>query len=148
MTNLANMDTALEKLVKFYEELAPGDLTRLSQLYDAHARFKDPFNEVVGIEAIAGIFTHMFATLDDPRFVVTEKIVQGDQCVLIWEFHFRFKGDNPARQQVVKGCSHILYNAAGLVTQHRDYWDAAEELYEKLPLLGSLMRFLKARMRA
>jgi hypothetical protein len=26
---------------------------------------------------------------------------------------------------------------------HRDYWDAAEELYEKLPVLGGLMRFLK-----
>jgi hypothetical protein len=26
---------------------------------------------------------------------------------------------------------------------HRDYWDAAEELYEKLPLLGSLMRWWK-----
>jgi steroid Delta-isomerase len=26
---------------------------------------------------------------------------------------------------------------------HRDYWDAAEELYEKLPILGGLMRWLK-----
>jgi hypothetical protein len=26
---------------------------------------------------------------------------------------------------------------------HRDYWDAAEELYEKLPVVGSLMRWLK-----
>jgi steroid delta-isomerase len=26
---------------------------------------------------------------------------------------------------------------------HRDYWDAAEELYEKLPLVGALMRWLK-----
>jgi hypothetical protein len=28
---------------------------------------------------------------------------------------------------------------------HRDYWDAAEELYEKLPVLGGLMRWLKTR---
>jgi steroid delta-isomerase len=27
---------------------------------------------------------------------------------------------------------------------HRDYWDAAEELYEKLPA-GRLMRWLKRR---
>lgn len=26
---------------------------------------------------------------------------------------------------------------------HRDYWDAAEELYEKLPVLGDLMRWLR-----
>jgi hypothetical protein len=31
------------------------------------------------------------------------------------------------------------------VAYHRDYWDAAEELYEKLPVLGGLMRFLKRR---
>jgi hypothetical protein len=33
----------------------------------------------------------------------------------------------------------------GRITLHRDYWDAAEELYEKLPLIGSLMRWLKKR---
>ena len=27
----------------------------------------------------------------------------------------------------------------------RDYWDAAEELYEKLPIVGTLMRWLKRR---
>ena len=34
------------------------------------------------------------------------------------------------------------------ITLHRDYWDAAEELYEKLPLLGTLMRWLKRRARS
>jgi hypothetical protein len=31
------------------------------------------------------------------------------------------------------------------VSLHRDYWDAAEELYEKLPVVGSVMRWLKRR---
>ncbi|NBU45056.1 MAG: nuclear transport factor 2 family protein, partial [Betaproteobacteria bacterium] len=29
---------------------------------------------------------------------------------------------------------------------HRDYWDAAEELYEKFPLVGHMMRWLKRRV--
>ncbi|MGO1254794.1 MAG: nuclear transport factor 2 family protein, partial [Alcaligenes aquatilis] len=28
----------------------------------------------------------------------------------------------------------------------RDYWDAAEELYAKLPLLGLLMRWLRRKV--
>ncbi|WP_413888997.1 hypothetical protein [Candidatus Aalborgicola defluviihabitans] len=36
----------------------------------------------------------------------------------------------------------------GRILDHRDYWDAAEELYEKLPLLGGLMRWLKRRANA
>jgi len=31
------------------------------------------------------------------------------------------------------------------ISLQRDYWDAAEELYEKLPWVGSLMRWLKKR---
>jgi hypothetical protein len=46
---------------------------------------------------------------------------------------------------VILGASHIVFNAQGLVSLHRDYWDAAEELYEKLPIVGSVMRWLKRR---
>jgi hypothetical protein len=35
-----------------------------------------------------------------------------------------------------------------LVALHRDYWDAAEELYEKLPWVGGVMRWLKQRSRS
>jgi hypothetical protein len=43
------------------------------------------------------------------------------------------------------GASHLVFDAASKVQIHRDYWDAAEELYEKLPWVGSLMRWLKRR---
>jgi hypothetical protein len=38
-----------------------------------------------------------------------------------------------------------VFSEEGLVSMHRDYWDAAQELYEKLPLVGGLMRWLKQR---
>ena len=38
--------------------------------------------------------------------------------------------------------------ADGRIARHRDYWDAAGELYEKLPLLGTLMRWLRRRIAA
>jgi hypothetical protein len=87
----------------------------------------------------------MFASLHEPRFVVTQQVVQGDQCFLTWEFHFRFRTYRPAQHQIILGASHLVFTSTGLVTLHRDYWDAAEELYEKLPLLGSAMRWLKRR---
>ncbi|MET3106813.1 hypothetical protein AAKU67_002656 [Oxalobacteraceae bacterium GrIS 2.11] len=30
-----------------------------------------------------------------------------------------------------------------MVTDHRDYWDAAEELFQKLPLIGAPIRWLR-----
>jgi hypothetical protein len=132
-------------IVTFFETLTPESVAGIGQIYDGQARFKDPFNEVTGVPAIKRIFDHMFASLHEPRFVVTQQVVQGDQCFLTWEFHFRFRTYRAAQPQVILGASHLVFSATGLVTLHRDYWDAAEELYEKLPLLGGLMRWLKRR---
>jgi hypothetical protein len=46
-------------------------------------------------------------------------------------------------EQTVRGGSHLKLAADGRISLHRDYWDVAEELYEKLPVVGSLMRWLK-----
>ena len=47
--------------------------------------------------------------------------------------------------QTVRGGSHLVLAEDGRIRAHRDYWDAAEELYEKLPILGRLMRWLRRR---
>jgi hypothetical protein len=76
---------------------------------------------------------------------VTQQISQGEQCFLTWEFRFQFRNYQTGTEQVILGASHLVFDAHGLVVLHRDYWDAAEELYEKLPLVGSVMRWLKRR---
>ena len=133
------------RLVAYFEGLSPQSMAQLGQHYAAQARFKDPFNDVTGLPEIARIFEHMFVALIGPRFVVTQQVCQGAQCFLTWEFRFQFRAYHKGEEQVILGASHLVFDAQGLVTLHRDYWDAAEELYEKLPLVGSLMRWLKRR---
>ena len=140
-----NVPAAVQRLVQFFEQLAPQDVPRLPELYARDACFKDPFNDVQGVGAIGRIFAHMFEALDSPHFVVTERIVQGTQCFLVWDFRFRFKRFDTTTWQTVRGGTHLVFDDDGLVTLHRDYWDAAEELYEKLPVVGGLMRWLKRR---
>ena len=135
--------TALARLIPWFESLTPQSLQRLGDFYASDAHFKDPFNEVQGLPAIQRIFGHMFQSLHEPRFVVTQQLVDGPQAFLVWEFRFRFKRGDTATEQVIRGGSHLTLNGDGRISDHRDYWDAAEELYEKLPLLGSLMRWLK-----
>ncbi|MDE3010623.1 MAG: nuclear transport factor 2 family protein [Pseudomonadota bacterium] len=136
-------DAAVARLARFYEQLTPEDLPLLDRYYAPDARFKDPFNEVQGVAAIARVFERMFASLHEPRFRVTERVVQDGQAFLIWEFQFRFARWDTRTTQCIRGASHLRLDARGLVLQHRDYWDAAEELYEKLPTLGPLMRWLR-----
>jgi steroid Delta-isomerase len=134
---------AIARLTTWFESLTPQSLGQLDRFYTADARFKDPFNEVRGVPSITLIFKHMFVALHEPRFVVTQQIVDGPQAFLVWEFRFRFKRFDTVTEQVIRGGSHLTLTPDGRITAHRDYWDAAEELYEKLPGLGTLMRWLK-----
>ena len=137
-------DPRVQKVVALFEGLAPADLARLPEIYTPDARFKDPFNEVQGTAAIRGIFEHMFQSLDAPRFEIRDVVVQADQCFLSWDFVFRMKRFRRDEQRI-HGGSHLQFAPDGRIAVHRDYWDAAEELYEKLPVLGALMRWLKRR---
>jgi ketosteroid isomerase-like protein len=135
----------LQAVAAFFESLSPADLDRIGDLYAPDARFKDPFNEVQGLGAIRAIFAHMFEALHEPHFVVTGGFAQGDEAFLTWDFVFRFKRFDSQKVQTVRGATHLRFAPDGRVTLHRDYWDAAEELYEKLPVVGGLMRWLKRR---
>jgi ketosteroid isomerase-like protein len=142
--------TDIADIERFFSEMTPAHLARLGEVYSADAWFKDPFNEVQGLDAVRGIFQHMYDSLNLPRFIVTTRVVQGRQCFLTWDFVFGLRGQST--EITVRGASH-LWLAPGTdgrwrITCHRDYWDVAEELYEKLPLLGALMRWLKRRVNA
>ena len=136
---------AVARIADFFENLKPADVGRMAEFYTSQAYFKDPFNEVHGLDGVERIFSHMFVALDQPHFVVTGQLVDGAQCFLTWDFVFRFKRFSPTIWQTVRGGSHLRLTPEGLIEFHRDYWDAAEELYEKLPAVGGLMRWLKRR---
>lgn len=141
---MKSRDPRVQRIVQRFEALQPADVETLGEIYTADARFKDPFNEVQGVAAIRQIFRHMFVSLDGPRFVIRDVVVDDDQCFLSWDFLFRmrrFRQD----EQCIRGGTHLRLAADGRIAEHRDYWDAAEELYEKLPAIGALMRWLKRR---
>ena len=133
----------LEALIRFYHDLSIESVARFPEFYAEDAWFKDPFNEVRGIQAIQHIFTHMFRQVAEPRFIVTEQVVGEASTMLVWEFYFRVRLWGRGQAQVMRGVSHLRFNAEGKVCYHRDYWDTGEELYMKLPGLGTLMRGLR-----
>jgi steroid Delta-isomerase len=137
---------ALAGLKAYWEGLTQERVGSLDAVYAPDVHFRDPFNDVRGIEELRRIFGHMYETLEEPRFAITETILEGDRAVLVWDFDFRIKAWKPRVTQRIHGLYVVRFGADGRVTDHRDYWDAAGELYAKLPLVGPLVRYLARRM--
>lgn len=133
----------VSELKQYFETLTLESVGQMERFYTPDAYFRDPFNEVSGLDKVKPIFAHMFEALHEPRFVILEQVLQGDRVVLTWDFTFRIKNYKPEVTQCIHGLSLLRLASDGRVAWHRDYWDAAGELYEKLPLIGGLMRWLK-----
>ena len=145
MTDAATNRTAAQRAREFFERFAPADVPRLGTIYAGKATFRDPFNDVAGLAAIQDVYARMFDVLDDVRFTILDVVVDGSGAMLTWDLTYRVKRWRPDRTQRIHGASHLRFAPDGRIAYHRDYWDAANELYAQLPLVGPLMRYLKRR---
>ena len=130
---------ALNSYIIFFEQMKREDLVRLPDFFADQARFKDPFNDVTGIEQINKVFHHMFEVLDTPKFIIDEAVLESDVAYIKWNF----TGASNAKQLKLVGLSRVVFNDRGLVSEHVDYWDASEQFYMKLPVIGSILRFIR-----
>ncbi|MFP4131669.1 MAG: nuclear transport factor 2 family protein [Thiohalospira sp.] len=128
----------------FFEGLTPAGLDELGGIYAEGARFRDPFNEVEGIAAIRRIFADMFEQAPDARFNVREVVGAAPLLYVRWGFTF-----TPGRAREpwsVEGVSRLALDGEGRIVDHIDYWDPAAGIYERLPLLGPVLRWVRRRL--
>lgn len=136
------MNPHLARHLDWFASLSPATLEDIDAVYAESATFRDPFQHVHGRAAIKALYVRMFQRLQVPRFVIGTVVAQGDQAFVSWDFSFVLGG----RAQQIHGGTLLTLAADGRIAAHRDYWDAAEGVYEKLPLIGALLRVIKRRM--
>ncbi|MDC7702067.1 nuclear transport factor 2 family protein [Vogesella indigofera] len=136
------MNPHLARHLDWFASLSPLTLEDIDAVYSESATFRDPFQALHGRAAIKALYARMFQRLQAPRFVIGTVVAQGDQAFVSWDFSFVLRG----RAQQLHGGTLLTLAADGRIAAHRDYWDAAEGVYEKLPLIGALLRVIKRRM--
>lgn len=135
-------DTATRYLA-LYENIQKTNPTALPDLFDDAFEFKDPFNDVLGVEHFARLLAKTKSDVSDPRFVISSQAWDNRTLFVKWQF----SGTIPVlKNWQVTGMSEITFNDENLVASHTDYWDASEYFYGRLPLIGSLIRLLRQRL--
>lgn len=130
--------------IAYYESLKVSSLDDLASVVHEDVTFKDPFNDVRGVEAYKAVLGHMFNAAPDIKFTVLHCAYDGDACFLRWDSRATVKalGQDP---WVVQGMSELRFAPDGRVLSHIDYWDSAAQFYERVPVLGSILRFIRRR---
>ncbi len=138
--------SAAQQYRRFIETLSPETIARYGELAAANVHFRDPLNDAHGVAAARRVLARTFRDVDDPRYTVTHAAVDGDTCFLRWKFTCRPRMSGLGQPWIIDGITEVRFNADGKVIEHVDYWDAGHYVYERLPLFGYLIRFLRKRM--
>ncbi len=136
------MTTPFIPIAEWFEALTADTLSGIDQIYANDAHFKDPFHDVQGRDRILAIYAKMFKALQSPQFHVQAPLGNEHEAFLRWTMTFRLRGQDYA----IVGTSYLRLDASGRIIDHVDYWDAAEYVYEKIPLLGGLIRLVKQKL--
>jgi len=131
--------------IRFFENIKQStSLKEYEEIFDLKVKFKDPFHEVEGIKNLYHIFQGMYKKLDNPKFTVIETIHENNVVYLKWIFTFYFKKEQ--QKNSFEGVSRVEFDTNGKAISHVDYWDSAENLYEKIPIVSFFIKFLKRKI--
>ncbi len=135
---------AADAYVRFWQSL-PAGLDAIGTVMTRDVRFRDPFHDVQGIDRVRAVFDSAYRPIREIGVEVTDRAFSGPVCYLRWSFSFRV-GRGAGRPWRIEGMSEIHFTADGRATLHIDHWDAAGQFYERLPVIGWLLRSIRRRI--
>jgi outer membrane murein-binding lipoprotein Lpp len=142
-----------EKEAISYFETFSGDISasnitnNLSKVYAANIYFRDPFKEIHGLPDFQTYLLRDSASVSQYTIDWQDVGCSDGDYYFRWVMTVKLKRDGkhkPASQTC--GISEIRFGADGKVIYEQDYFDAGSFLYERLPILGGEIRFIKKRL--
>ena len=135
-----------EKIISFYNQFNGKNLEILNQFYSDDVQFQDPITKTDGLDQLKKHYTKSYQNIKLIRFDFSEFIQTDNKYSCTWVMNVAVNGLNGGKEFQVSGISILYFNSEGLITYHRDYFDLSEMVYEKLPLIGSVIGQIKKRL--
>ncbi|MDZ7854148.1 MAG: nuclear transport factor 2 family protein [Halomonas sp.] len=130
----------------FFNKLDKTCTKKLYEVYTDDVDFTDPLHHIKGREALEDYFSTLYDNVTSCRFVFHTTLQKDDTAFVTWTMHLVHPRLDGGRVVEVEGCSHLIFAEDGRVTRHRDYFDAGDLLYERLPVMGPAVRWVKRQL--
>lgn len=139
---------ALERFARFFSDFSPGRIERLlPETYAEDVVFDDTLKTVRGRDALAHYLGESAAAVEACEVGILDRSSNGEgDYYLRWRMMIRFRRFRRGQDTHSIGMSHLRFNGEGRVVYHQDYWNAADGLFEHIPVIGHLIRAVKRRV--
>ncbi len=136
----------LERSKEFFDKLSSSNLHLVDEFYDKNTVFQDPVHQLKGSQAVKAYYAGLYKNVESIRFEYGKSIESGDVVSLTWRMYLKAPAID-SKGITVDGVSLITFGGPeGKAIEHRDYFDMGEFIYERLPILKSIIKYIKGRL--
>lgn len=139
--------TNAEKVKWSFNTLNKDNLSQVvDEFYHEDMVFADPVGTIKGRAQMKAYYANMYQNVKEIKFEFSEMITQGDTVVGIWVMTLKTDKLNDGEAFSVEGNSHIRFKD-GKAIYHRDYFDMGAFIYERIPVVGWMVRQVKKKLK-
>lgn len=135
----------IENFIYFYQHFSQDSVAQLSTVYTDDITFVDPVATHHGLPALTRYFSNLLGNTQRCDFCLTEIKQLQDSAYISWQMNFRHAKLNAGELIQVEGISQVMIRNNKIMFQ-RDYYDLGNMLYEHVPVIGALIRYLKRKL--
>lgn len=139
---------ALDRFKAFFGQMSSDNVDALvAKTYADDVFFDDTLKTVRGLADLTEYLRGSADATEEVR-VEIEEITRTthDDYLVRWRMMIRFKKFAKGQDTWSIGMSHLRFADDGRVAYHQDYWNAADGMYQHIPVLGHAIRAIKQRV--
>lgn len=127
----------------FFNKMTKDNVAEVcAEFYAEDVKFVDPLGSVQGRQELVAYYQHMYENVISIHFEDQGVFEKGDESVFIWNMRLKHSAIDADEPIEVSGTSVMRFKD-GKVIYHRDYFDVGAMLYEHIPVIGSLIKWIK-----
>lgn len=114
--------------------------------YAENLFFNDTLHTLEDRQKLLDYLSRTGERLQDMQVSVLGWSQQGDDLFVRWLMQTDFRLAGRDRRVRTVGMTHLRFNEAGKIVLHQDFWDSSQGLYEHVPILGGMIRWIRAQL--
>lgn len=136
----------LEQFKNTYHEMNLSNVQIIEDIYSSDIHFEDPFHTVEGLDELKTYFERLYQNVDTIGFEFKDEVTTGDDRIITWVMNLKHPKLNKGEMFSLEGATHLKLDENQKIKFHKDYFDGGAMLYEKVPVVGSLVRWIKGNL--
>lgn len=145
---MTKRNSPLQRSKEFFNHLNKETMDLVDDFYDQDVVFKDPLVLFSNRQPLKEYYRGLYQNVSLIRFTFENEVLSGPQCTFSWTMEMTC-GLNNGEPMSVNGISTIRFGGKeGKAVYHRDYYDMGEFVYERIPIVKSVIKLIKKKMLA